>query len=49
VATGAVDGVFVEVHNDPAKALSDGANALSLNLLGAFLDKVRSVYAAVRQ
>jgi 2-dehydro-3-deoxyphosphooctonate aldolase (KDO 8-P synthase) len=31
-----VDGVFVEVHDDPAKALSDGTNALRLSDLGAF-------------
>jgi 2-dehydro-3-deoxyphosphooctonate aldolase (KDO 8-P synthase) len=32
VAVG-VDGVFVEVHDNPEKALSDGANALHINLL----------------
>jgi 2-dehydro-3-deoxyphosphooctonate aldolase (KDO 8-P synthase) len=28
-----IAGVFIEVHNDPANALSDGANALRANLL----------------
>ena len=28
-----VSGVFIEVHEDPSKALSDGANALRLDLL----------------
>jgi 2-dehydro-3-deoxyphosphooctonate aldolase (KDO 8-P synthase) len=35
VATG-VQGVFVEVHDRPEEALSDGANALQLDLLGQF-------------
>jgi hypothetical protein len=35
VAAG-IDGVFVEVHDEPEKALSDGANALRLSLLGDF-------------
>jgi 2-dehydro-3-deoxyphosphooctonate aldolase (KDO 8-P synthase) len=33
VATGAVDGIFVEVHENPEAALSDGANALKLDRL----------------
>ena len=34
-----VDGVFVEVHNRPSKALSDGANALQIdNLLSVLKD-----------
>ncbi len=32
VAAG-VDGIFVEVHDHPEKALSDGPNALRLSLL----------------
>jgi 2-dehydro-3-deoxyphosphooctonate aldolase (KDO 8-P synthase) len=35
VATG-VQGIFVEVHDRPEEALSDGANALRLDLLGRF-------------
>src|SRR5216117_3414084 len=34
VAAG-IDGLFMEVHEDPAKALSDGPNALKLSLLGS--------------
>ena len=45
VATGAVDGIFVEVHDNPAKALSDGVNALRLDLLPAFLERVRAIHA----
>jgi 2-dehydro-3-deoxyphosphooctonate aldolase (KDO 8-P synthase) len=48
VATGAVDGLFVEVHDNPAHALSDGANALRLDRLAGFLARVRAVYAATR-
>ncbi len=45
VATG-VDGVFVEVHDDPAHALSDGANALALDRLPAFWKRMRILHAA---
>jgi 2-dehydro-3-deoxyphosphooctonate aldolase (KDO 8-P synthase) len=48
VATGAVDGLFVEVHDNPAHALSDGANALRLDRLAGFLERVRAVYSATR-
>jgi 2-dehydro-3-deoxyphosphooctonate aldolase (KDO 8-P synthase) len=37
VAAG-IDGVFLEVHDNPAQAKSDGANALHLNLLGPLLE-----------
>ena len=42
VAVG-IDGVFVEVHNNPAEALSDGANALRLNELPVLLERLRSI------
>lgn len=38
-----VDGVFFEVHEEPAKALSDGANALRLDLLPKLLAQVRAI------
>jgi len=44
VATGAVDGVFVEVHEEPSRALSDGANALRLDLLDGLLSRLRGIY-----
>jgi 2-dehydro-3-deoxyphosphooctonate aldolase (KDO 8-P synthase) len=47
VATGAVDGVFVEVHEEPSRALSDGANALRLDLLPALLDRLRRLHAVI--
>ena len=46
-ATG-IAGVFVETHNQPAKALSDGANALDLGLLGAFWANLRKIDALVK-
>ena len=47
VAAG-VDGLFVEVHDDPEKALSDGANALRLDRLGALLRRLRALDALVK-
>jgi 2-dehydro-3-deoxyphosphooctonate aldolase (KDO 8-P synthase) len=38
-----VDGIFVEVHDSPEKALSDGPNALRLDLLAGFWERVRRV------
>jgi len=46
VAAG-IDGVFLEVHNNPAEAKSDGANALHLNHLKAVLEQLLAVHAAV--
>lgn len=42
VAVG-IAGLFVEVHDHPARALSDGANALHLDLLPALLRRVRAI------
>jgi 2-dehydro-3-deoxyphosphooctonate aldolase (KDO 8-P synthase) len=42
VAVG-VDGVFVEVHDDPERALSDGANALHINLLEGFWRRLQAI------
>jgi 2-dehydro-3-deoxyphosphooctonate aldolase (KDO 8-P synthase) len=46
VAAG-VDGLFLEVHDDPANAKSDGANALNLKLLKPLLEKLLAIHAAV--
>ena len=48
VAAG-VDGVFLEVHNDPAHAKSDGANALHLNLLRPVLETLLAIHTAARR
>jgi 2-dehydro-3-deoxyphosphooctonate aldolase (KDO 8-P synthase) len=45
VAVG-VSGIFVEVHDEPEKALSDGPNALRLSLLPGFLRKLRRIHHA---
>jgi 2-dehydro-3-deoxyphosphooctonate aldolase (KDO 8-P synthase) len=44
VAVG-VNGVFVEVHDAPEKALSDGPNALRLDLLAGFWAKLKAIHA----
>jgi len=46
VAAG-VDGIFLEVHEDPAEAKSDGANALRLDLLKPLLETLLAVHKAV--
>ena len=43
-----VDGIFVEVHEDPKKALSDGPNMLRLQDLEKMLIKLKKVEKAVR-
>ena len=43
-----VDGIFLEVHECPAKALSDGSNALPLAELPALLGKLTQIAALVR-
>jgi 2-dehydro-3-deoxyphosphooctonate aldolase (KDO 8-P synthase) len=48
VAAG-VDGVFMEVHDNPALAKSDGANALDLKLLRGVLSQLLAVDKAVRE
>jgi 2-dehydro-3-deoxyphosphooctonate aldolase (KDO 8-P synthase) len=48
VAAG-VDGIFVEVHDDPANAKSDGANALHLKDLPGVLDQLLAIHSALRE
>lgn len=43
-----IDGLFVEVHETPEKAKSDGANALPLSRLAGLLQRVRAVRESVR-
>lgn len=47
VAAG-VDGIFVEVHDNPAAALSDGANALDLKWLRPVLTELLAVHGALQ-
>ncbi len=44
-----IDGLFLEVHDNPAKALSDGTNALALENLRPLLEKVSSIAALTRE
>lgn len=44
-----IDGLFLEVHDNPAKALSDGANALPLNQFRPLLQKVLRLSTLVRE
>jgi 3-deoxy-7-phosphoheptulonate synthase len=46
VAAGA-DGLLIEVHNDPEKALSDGAQSLYLNQLEQLMKELRMIAPAV--
>jgi len=48
VAAG-VDGVFMEVHQEPARAKSDAQNALKLDLLPALLDKLVQIHQIAHQ
>ena len=48
VAAG-IDGVFLETHENPAAALSDGANALPLSELGQLLGRLKELSTLVRR
>lgn len=47
VATG-VDGIFLEVHEDPEKALCDGPNSIRLDDLPVLLKKLKAIDAIVK-
>lgn len=44
-----VDGIFMEVHDNPAKALSDGGNALALGKFKPLAEKIMKIAALVRE
>jgi len=44
-----IDGIFLEVHDNPAKALSDGTNALPLAEFRPLLEKIQRLAALSRQ
>ncbi len=48
VAAG-IDGLFLEVHENPVKALSDGPNALPLDRLEALLRTVKRIHTIVKE
>jgi len=43
-----IDGVFMEVHEDPDHALSDGSNSYPLDRVGALLDSLKKIDDLVR-
>jgi 2-dehydro-3-deoxyphosphooctonate aldolase (KDO 8-P synthase) len=47
VATG-IDGVFLEVHEEPARARSDAQNALALDRLPGLLRQLSQINALVK-
>jgi len=44
-----VDGIFLEVHDNPAKALSDGTNALPLDHFRPLVEKILRIAALTRE
>jgi 2-dehydro-3-deoxyphosphooctonate aldolase (KDO 8-P synthase) len=48
VAAG-VDGIFLEVHDNPGKALSDGSNALPLGQFRGLMEKIVALGGLVRK
>jgi 2-dehydro-3-deoxyphosphooctonate aldolase (KDO 8-P synthase) len=42
-----IDGLFLEVHEDPSKAKSDAQNALALDLLEPLLEKLVRIHSVV--
>jgi 2-dehydro-3-deoxyphosphooctonate aldolase (KDO 8-P synthase) len=48
-AAAGVDGIFLEVHDNPAKALSDGTNALPIEQFGPLVEKIMRLSALARE
>ena len=48
-AAAGVDGFFLEVHDDPERALSDGPNSLRLSLLPKLVEEILEISACVRR
>jgi 2-dehydro-3-deoxyphosphooctonate aldolase (KDO 8-P synthase) len=46
-ATG-IDALFIEVHEDPSRALCDGPNSVSLDGIGSFLAQVKEIDRIVK-
>ena len=49
LATGSVSGIFMEVHPNPAKALSDAASQLPLKDFSKVLEQLVTLHQSVRQ
>jgi 2-dehydro-3-deoxyphosphooctonate aldolase (KDO 8-P synthase) len=48
-AAAGIDGMFLEVHDNPAQALSDGANALPLDQFRGLIEKVQHLASLARE
>jgi 2-dehydro-3-deoxyphosphooctonate aldolase (KDO 8-P synthase) len=48
VAVG-ISGIFMETHPDPAKALSDGPNAVPLNRMRELLESLLAIDTVVKK
>jgi 2-dehydro-3-deoxyphosphooctonate aldolase (KDO 8-P synthase) len=48
-AAAGADGLFAEVHDNPAKALSDGTNSLPLGKFKLLAEKIMKIAAMVRE
>jgi 2-dehydro-3-deoxyphosphooctonate aldolase (KDO 8-P synthase) len=44
-----VDGIFMEIHDDPTTAMSDGPNSLPLERLAPLLEKIKAIHELVRE
>ena len=49
LATGSVSGILMEVHPDPARALSDAQSQLALEDFPAFIPQLLDVYATAQK
>jgi len=47
VATGAVNAVFIETHEDPDLAPSDGPNMIPINELEGLLTQLKNIHELV--
>jgi 2-dehydro-3-deoxyphosphooctonate aldolase (KDO 8-P synthase) len=48
IATGSVSAIFMEVHPNPAEALSDAASQLKLQMSAKFIEQLVALYKRVR-
>ena len=48
-AAAGADGIFMEVHMDPDKALCDGPNSLKLDELSELLSRLKAIKEVVSQ
>jgi 2-dehydro-3-deoxyphosphooctonate aldolase (KDO 8-P synthase) len=48
MATGLIDGIFIETHPNPEKGLSDAKSMINLDLMGQLLDELIAIKEVVR-